>query len=55
MTHYAGHAETEWVRAKIYERLGQTGYELLQDAPPIHDARKYVLDKTSPNSFPLFP
>ncbi len=48
MTHYAGHAETEWVRAKIYERLGQTGYELLQDAPPIHDARKYVLDKTSP-------
>jgi len=48
MTHYAGHVETEWVRANIYERLGQTGYELLQDAPPINDARKYVLDKTSP-------
>ena len=47
MTHYAGHPETEWVRSQIYDRLGQMGYELIQDAPPIYDSRKFACDKTS--------
>ena len=48
MTHYPGHPETEWVRSQIFERLGQTAYELVQDAPPIYDSRKFALVKTSP-------
>jgi hypothetical protein len=48
MTHYPGHPETEWVRSQIYERLGQTAYELVQDAPPIYDSRKFALVKTTP-------
>lgn len=49
MTHYPGHPETEWVRSQIYERLGQTSYELLQEAPPVYDGRVAKVDKTSPD------
>ena len=47
MTHYAGHPETEWVRSQIYDRLGQTAYEHVQDSPPVYDGREFALDKTS--------